>query len=336
MTTTQTQGANAGEDDLTALTRTMAQRMEGMFAPFRGTWDEEALTDYGLDFARAAVGKVELAKGQLSTFVCTVVKRRLLDLHRTLRRGKKRIDAHGGQSDFEHLCKCGGLVMRTRIVVKDKEALVDGPCKCVQCGAKSERPSRSSMVLAPTPGVGRAFEDVDETLPLNEWAGAIYRQATLTLGRRHMGRAANGGQAALAPAQEAALLAIKRRLKLSNQGVISLLVERPLIARSLRIKYLPSRQKIWRLCNRFTATPANKRASGRSRSNRMASEYVTESQAAELVALSKVTLSRWRRKKNAKWKLKIYRPGGRVRYLRSEVVRWMEAQATPPAVGVKG
>lgn len=65
----------------------------------------------------------------------------------------------------------------------------------------------------------------------------------------------------------------------------------------------------------------------------MASAYITEKEAADLVGLSWTTLRGWR--ENDKAKFTVYRPGGCVRYLRSDVVKWMEAQATPPAAGVK-
>ena len=65
----------------------------------------------------------------------------------------------------------------------------------------------------------------------------------------------------------------------------------------------------------------------------MASAYISEKEAADLVGLSWTTLRGWRELGRAKFT--VYRPGGRVRYLRSEVVKWMQSQATPPTkVGV--
>ncbi len=171
---------------------------------------------------------------------------------------------------------------------------------------------------------GRAFEDVDESLPVDEYISAIYRQAVHTAGRIPTGR----GCRIYEPAQEAALLAIKKRCSISNRGVVFFLADRPKLVSTLRLSRLPSFDKIDRLCRRISTPTANKRASGRNRSNRSMSAYITEKQAAELVGLSWMTLRRWRCKRNAKFT--VYRPGGRVRYLKTEVVKWMEAQAVRP------
>ncbi len=171
---------------------------------------------------------------------------------------------------------------------------------------------------------GRAFEDVDESLPVDEYISAIYRQAVHTAGRIPTGR----GCRIYEPAQEAALLAIKKRCNISNRGVVFFLADRPKLVSTLRLSRLPSFDKIDRLCRRISTPTANKRTSGRNRSNRSMSAYITEKQAAELVGLSWMTLRRWRCKRNAKFT--VYRPGGRVRYLKTEVVKWMEAQAVRP------
>lgn len=171
---------------------------------------------------------------------------------------------------------------------------------------------------------GRDFEDVDDSLPVEELIAQVYRQAVHTAGRTPTGR----GCRIYEPAQEAALLAIKKRLNLSNRGVISYLMDRPTVVSAIRLKRLPSRKKIDRLWDRFSPTLANKKAAGRSRSNRNMSAYITEKQAAELVGLSWMTLRRWRCKRQAKFT--VYRPGGRVRYLKAEVVKWMESQAVRP------
>lgn len=276
MTTTQTQGATAGEDDLTALTATMVQRMEGLFAPFRGTWDEEALIDYGLDFAREAVGKVELDRGKLSTFVCTVVKRRLLDLHRTLSRGKKREQSHGA----------------TRKYLSE----------------------------------GRAFDEVDEGLPLGDYIGAIYRQAVHVAGTVPTGR----GTRCYEPAQEAALVAIQRRLKLSQHGVISFLKDRPEIVRSIRLKHLPSHDKIYRLLRSFSRQMANNRTMKQTAKIALNSLLVCEADAARIMGISAQSLSKKRREGKAPVTVQP-NPLGLPRYLRAECERYMKARAVAPA-----
>jgi len=61
---------------------------------------------------------------------------------------------------------------------------------------------------------------------------------------------------------------------------------------------------------------------------RLASDYITEKQAAVLVGLSWTTLRRWREMGNTKFP--YYKPGGRIRYKRTEVEAYMEAQAVRP------
>ncbi len=171
---------------------------------------------------------------------------------------------------------------------------------------------------------GRAFEDVDESLPVDQRVVQVYLRAVHTVGRRPRGR----GPRIYQPAQDVSLVALARMLKMSYREVIFYLNENPKVLSALGLKSLPSHQKIFRLCNRFRGITANNRASGRIRRHRMASAYITEHQAAELVGLSRVTLARWRCKRQAKFT--VYRPGGRVRYLKVEVVKWMEAQAVAP------
>lgn len=281
------------EDDPGALTASVVDRMGAMFAPYRGTWDRESLISEGLDHAQEAIDTYDPTKGAArSTWICTVVWRRLHTKHRSAWRERNRERAHGEMAHY----------LRQ----------------------------------------GRAFEDVDETLPIAEYAGAIYRQAILTLGKRHKGRAANGGDEAMTPAQEAAMLAIKRRLKLSPEALISFLGERGDVVRSIRLKHLPSYRKIYRLVDRLATTSANNRHGRTKRAmakKKERSAYICESDAALLLGISPITLRGWRvagkMPDGSPFPFTVYRPGGVIRYLRAQVEAWMEAQATPPAVGVK-
>ncbi len=225
-------------------------------------------------------------------------------------------------------------------VKNPKNAMAKRVCKFVECRLRDlhrgedrqDKRERRHGEMSHYLRQGRDFEDVDDSLPLSEWAGNIYRQAVLTLGKRHKGRAANGGRRGLAPAQEAALLAIQRRMHLSCRGVILFLSEKPDVVRSIRLKHLPHYSKISRLCCKLAGGTANKRA--RRMKSRMAHKvpktpYIGEAMAACICGLSPDTLRGWRLKEKSPFV--VYRPGGVVRYLRSEVEAWMAAQATPPA-----
>lgn len=315
-------------NDVGALVGAVIQRMwKPMFKRHQAIWDRRALMVRGLELADVAVRTFDGGKGaQLSTWISLVVWRGFKTEHRTCEREAARNLVARGKSRFEDLCRCGGLMAKS--VVDDA-----APCTCVRCGAKGERQSRSVLPPAPTrvPDglLGRDLEDVDESLPLNEWAGAIYRQAVQTVGKQPTGR----GTRCYEPAQEAALIAIQKRLKLSNRGVISFLEDREDVIRSIRLKHLPHHTKFSRLWCRISPPSANNSAAARPKTNRMASAYITEKQAAVLVGMSWTTLRRWRKLGNPKFP--YYKPGGRIRYKRVEVEVYMEAQAVRPAEGAR-